>query len=546
MDNINLLAFSRSLGEALDDGVNPAELADLLGQVIDGADAIGHEEALVYSIEISAKIVEKADAEVACLVHYHASNAWSSLQGIRRKGKALWSWEQPELLNQILSLRKAVQHPGFADQPSFRRAQIHCNLGNALNHAGRFVDALTDWRRALWEQPVLGMARGNLGIGLAVYGRSLYDGGHTYWFLRAARKEFMTAIAGGVGQDSSTFPEALECFGKYLLGVEHQLSFYNVADGDTLGEFSLGKGKREQRYRRWCLDRTLFLNPMNDLGPDSVAANDTLSVPSHRVEGAGITYRAFFNQLVQEYTYARWCLFDGSSADSLHFADRDVGLTYNADLTHYSIGLEQVKTAFRCAYSLLDKVAYFINKYWNLKVDERSVYFHSIWYEDTKGKQPRKIRPEFETSENLPLRGLFWLAKDVFDPSMQSVASPVAKQLKALRNHLEHKFVKVVAVNIEVENESELFQDHLAHRISRDELVDRSEHILKLSRSALIYLSMAMHVEERRKLKAEGTGERGEMDMGLYPDDLKVLPTTATVVSLQGEALNTPPVFFAE
>lgn len=522
MDKINLLAFSRSLGDALDSGVNPVELANLLGQVIDGADAEGHEEALICSIEISARIVEKAEAVVACLVHYHASNAWSALQGIRRKGKALWSWEQPELLNQILSLRKAVQHPGFAGQPSFRRAQIYCNLGNALNQAGRFVDALTDWRLALWEQPVLGMARGNLGIGLAEYGRSLYDSGHTYWFLRAARKEFITAIAGGVGRDSSTFPEALEGFGQYLVGVEHQLSFYEVTDGKTLGKFSLGKGKRERLYRRWCLERTLFLNPLNDLGPDSFAATDTLSLPSHRIEGAGITYRAFFNQLVQEYTYARWCLFDGSTSNSLHFADRDVALAYNADLTHYSINLEQVKTAFRCAYSLLDKVAYFINKYWKLEVDERSVYFHSIWYEDTKGRQPRKIRPQFETSENLPLRALFWLAKDVFDPTMQSVASPVAKQLKALRNHLEHKFVKVVAVNIEVENESEFFQDHLAHCISRDELVDRSELILKLSRSALVYLSMAMHLEERRKLKEEGARERGAIDMGLYPDDLKV------------------------
>ena len=76
VDKIDLLAFSRSLGEALDGGVNPAELADLLGQVIDGADAEGHEEALVCSIEISARIVEKAEAVDACLLHYHMSNAW--------------------------------------------------------------------------------------------------------------------------------------------------------------------------------------------------------------------------------------------------------------------------------------------------------------------------------------------------------------------------------------------------------------------------------------------------------------------------------------
>lgn len=518
----DLLKLCQAVEQGCKDGLNSEVLVEALGHLIDAAWDAGDEQLLVRAIELSDGIFTQIDPVHACLAHYHVSNAWSSLQQVRHSPQGLWSWEQPELLQQILSLRKAIQHSGFAEQPSFRRAQIYCNLGNALNQAGRFVDALTEWRLALMEQPILGMARGNLGIGLATYGRSLYDSGHTYWFLRASRQELMVAIAGGVGRDGSTFPEALQGFSQHLLGVERHLHFYGVSDEESLGEFSLGKGKKEQRYRRWCLDRTLFLNPMNDLGPKTVAAKDSLSVPSHRVEDAGITYRAFFNQLVQEYTYARWCLFEGISADSLHFADRNVGLVYNADLTHYSVGIEQVKTAFRSAYSLLDKVAYFINKYWNLEVEERSVYFHSIWYEDTKGKQPRKVRQTFEESENLPLRGLFWLAKDVFDPGMQTVASPVAKKLKALRNHLEHKFVKVVAVNIEIEEESELFKDHLAHRISRDELVAKSEHVLKLSRSALIYLSMAMHVEEQRKWKDKDKGRVGKMDMGLYPEKLKI------------------------
>lgn len=92
-------------------------------------------------------------------------------------------------------------------------------------------------------------------------------------------------IAGGVGRDSSTFSEVMKGFGQYLVGVEHQLSFYNVAEGGTLGEF-LGSRKRVQLYRHWSLDRVLFLNPLNDIWPRSSLARDTLSVPSHRVEGA--------------------------------------------------------------------------------------------------------------------------------------------------------------------------------------------------------------------------------------------------------------------
>jgi len=519
---LDLLELCRAIGKVFDDDVDYEVAIAGLSQLIDEAGDASNEPALVAAIDLSERLVAEADPVDACHALYLASNAWSSLQYMRHTAEALWSWEQPELLQQILALRRATQHPGFEEQPLFRKAQIYCNLGNALNHAGRFVDALTEWRLALLVQPILGMARGNLGIGLATYGRSLYDGGHTYWFLRAAREALMTAIAGGVGRDGSTFPEALQGFGQYLLGVEFHLSHYDVADDAQLGEFPLGDSEREQDYRRWCLDRTLFLNPMNDLGPGTVAAKDTLSVPSHRVEGAGITYRASFNQLVQEFTYARWCFFEGSNADTVHFADKEVGLAYNADFSHYSIGLEQVKTAFRCAYSLLDKIAYFINRYWKLEVPERSVYFHSIWYEEAKGKQPRQVRATFETSENLPLRGLFWLSKDLFDASMQTVASPVAKELKSLRNHLEHKFVKVVAADVEIAKEDGFFKDHLSHKISRDDLIDKSEHVLRISRSALIYLSMAMHVVEQRKIRAEGEAKRAAMDLGVYPDDLKV------------------------
>lgn len=522
LEQPDLLKLSGAVAQAIEEGVAQESLVEMIGLLVDAAGDTRSDDALVRAIEFSELFAANAEAVHASLALYYASNAWSSLQYLRHSNEELWSWEQPEFLQQILMLRRAIQHPGFQCQPAFRRAQIYCNLGNSLNHAGRFVDALTEWRLALRELPILGMAHGNLGMGLGTYGRFLYDSGHTYWFLRAAKEELMIAVAGGVGRDGSTFEAALQGFGQYLLGVENHLRHYEATDDEQLGEFPLGDSERERDYRRWCLERTLFLNPMNDLGPYTVAAKDTLSVPSHRVEGAGITYRASFNQLVQEFAYARLCLFEGSLADSVHFADKGVGLAYNADLSHYSMGLEQVKTAFRGAYSLLDKIAYFINKYWNLNVPERSVYFHSIWYEEQKGKQPRVVRPIFESSENLPLRGLFWLSKDLFDSSMQAVASPVAKQLKSLRNHLEHKFVKVVAVDVEVENENELFEDHLSHKISRDDLVEKSEHIMRLSRSALIYLSMAMHVEEQRKMIAKGALNRVPMDMGLYPDDLKV------------------------
>lgn len=516
----NLEAFSQAAERFATVQGDSEAAVEALASLVDAAEDAGNEAALLKAIELAKGIETRCLLNDACLVRYNLSNAWAALHRLRMVPSTIWTWAQPELLEQVYWLRAAIQHEGYANLPPARRGQIHCNLGNALSEAGRFVDALIEWQRALQEHPILGMARGNLGKGLVQYGMALYDGGHTNWFLLRGREELAKAVAEGIGRDGSTYPEALAHFEKCLADVENLLGSFTSPNDDEPPSFSLGKTKKEQRYRQWSLERNLFLNPLNDLGPWSIAARDVLSLPTHRADKAGITFLAFFNQLKQEYAYARWCLYEGSNGRQVHLADRDVMLAFNADHALYAMGLEQVKTAFRCAYSLLDKVAYFINDYWQLGIPERKVNFRSVWFEEPKGKGVQaQVRQGLETSENLPLRGLFWLARDIYFEGLRDVAHPNAKDLDSLRNHLEHKYVKVVE-SLPRTNPSSLFEDRLARKVERDELVSKTQHLLQLSRSALIYLCLAMHVEEHRL--------RGALDFtmpistGIYPDDLKI------------------------
>lgn len=492
---------------------------DALASLVDTADDEQNERALVKAIKLAEEIETNCSPTDACLVRYNRSNAWAALHRIRSTSENAWSWEQPELLEQLYWLRAAIQHKGYAQLPSARRAQLHCNLGNALSLAGRFVDALGEWRQALNEQPILGMARGNLGKGLVQYGMALYDHGHTYWFLRFGQLELSKAVAGGIGRDGATYQEALAHFEGCLADVEHLLTAYDGTTDDVLPTYSMGRNKGEQHYQQWCLEHHLFLNPLNDLGAESVAAQDVLSLPSHCADKAGITYLAFFNQLKQEYSYARWCLYEGTKAQRVHFADRSTILAFNSDYAHYSIALEQVKTAFRCAYSLLDKIAYFINFYWQLGMPERSIYFRSLWYEISKDKF-RHIRQEFETSENLPLRGLFWLSKDIYSDLLREVAHPNAKDLDSLRNHLEHKHVKIVDSLGLMTNQSGIWNDQLAYKVEREEFQAKTERLLQLSRSALIHLCLAMHSKEQ--CTQDSTDITFPLEVGIYPTDLKV------------------------
>lgn len=68
--------------------------------------------------------------------------------------------------------------------------------------------------------------------------------------------------------------------------------------------------------------------------------------------------------------------------------------------------------------------------------------------------------------------------------------------------------------------QTEPFLDRLAHQIVREDLEQKALRLLQLARAALIYLSLAMEVEERRESEAVG-GLIMPINVGIYPDSLK-------------------------
>jgi hypothetical protein len=279
-----------------------------------------------------------------------------------------------------------------------------------------------------------------------------------------------------------------------------------------------GRSKKERRYRQWALRNCLFLNPLNDLGPHAIAAQDILSLPSFTTSTDEFPQLfGFFNQLKQEFVSGRWLLYDGLHSEDVHFSDRRVSLVNTLDYPTYSLAIEKVKAAYRIGYSILDKIAYFLNEYAALGVKPRDVYFKTIWYEKGNAQQ-RVVREQFALSKNLPLRGLYWLAKDLFDPELQGVMEPDAQELYTIRNRLEHSYLKVHDMLISrsgTDALSRMFTDRLAHSVARDDFQAKTLQVYKLARSALIYLSLGMHREEQRR----AAGKLGELvaPMLLHP-----------------------------
>jgi HEPN superfamily protein len=89
---------------------------------------------------------------------------------------------------------------------------------------------------------------------------------------------------------------------------------------------------------------------------------------------------------------------------------------------------------------------------------------------------------------------LYWLAKDFFEKTNDEVAEPQARGLSDIRNHIEHKYLRVTAVESPT-----VPPDDLAFMVSREQFERKTMHLLKLARSALIYLAIGVGFEERRR-----------------------------------------------
>lgn len=509
----------QTLNDQIESPDAPPDLRRLYEALIDAATVADDEGILRQATELVDVIAHRLELKDACFIYYSCSNAWAGLRKLQVQTRKDDTLDHPTLLKQLYYLRAAIQHEGFKQLAPMLRARVHCNLGNAFKACGRWIEALAEWRNALANNPILGMALGNLGIGLAQYGRALYDPGHSYWFLVHARRNLEAAIEGGVTRDGTTYPTAIEFFKLNFAKLVEAVDDENDAE---LFEHSLGSSKEERRYRQWCLESELFLNPMNDLGALPVAAYDVLRLPDHDA-AVGITFLGFYNQLKQEYGFARHCLYLGEHAKPGNMADKGLSLAFNCDYALYGMGLEQIKTAYRCAYSLLDKIAYFINAYWKLGIPQKAVGFRTVWFKsDKNGRplQPRVVRDEFISTRNLPLRALYWVSQDIYSKELKDVARPDAQALDELRNHLEHKYAKVVDHCHWICKPSELWADQLAFVIDRDDLTAKTLLILKLSRAALFYLCLAMHFEESQS-SADQEGLIVQLAVQDYPENLK-------------------------
>ena len=422
------------------------DLINILGKLIDRCsdkkDLEGLNQALQRISKVQFGALSPGDH---CTLLYFQANAWAAIHRCRAQGNVLpVGAERPELAKSVSALRQAMRHDGFSDLIPFRRCQILTNLGIDFERMGRRVESIQFFDQALDIDPDFPMARGCRGDALVHYGYALRCEPETYALICLGYRDLK--VAAGFGDTV----ERIKQFRESVSYLEKNLSPAILAGPPHMHDCRIGKSAPETNYRMWCLQHRLFLNPLNDAISQPPACCDTLSMPAIGVRlDEGPHYPGFFNQIVQEYVSARFMLYEGLIRKRPHYSDRGVPLTNTLDYPLYGLGREKRRAAYRIAYSLLDKIAYLIREYYELPLGPKQTYFRSVWFKDQRrqGKKAPPVSHEEFAQAPWPIQGLYWLSRDLHSDEKEYADSlePDARMLHDIRNHLEHKYLKVHA-----------------------------------------------------------------------------------------------------
>lgn len=498
-------AYNKHITLSSIDNKNPDEILQVCGELMDASFYLKKDEGTKKAVTFLEELKNKSlnDAQKGIL-HYYLGNAYSDLDGFNSTNTV--SWENEDKEKAIHNYRKALGHR--LDENT--KALTLINLANLYDSLGRFVKSVELYQKVINEKPggySSYMADGNKGISLIHYGDIIYDEGHKILFEYFAYNCLKEAI-----DNSLNNTEERKAFEEYLKKLDTETLKKIKVENLRLNDFSLGESEEEKRYRQWCLKNYLFLNPINDLGSYNIAAHDVLHLPDMTLEidQNHVEFPGFFNQLKQEYTSARYLIYEGmTNIGTTHFSDREVLLINPLDYPRYSLNIEKLKMSFKTLYSIFDKISLFLRRYLRLTFNnDHEIDFRKVWYED-EGFRQRTLNQNIVSLNNRAFQGLFLLSKDILfhhpnrtrdEQRIRDLTlslEPSAKEINRLRNKLEHGYVKVHEDFYE--EYAGMFKDNLSYSIKESELIDYSIKLLKLCREALIYLSLGIHIEEMKK-----------------------------------------------
>lgn len=491
----------------------------LTGVLYNLAEDFGRREGLDRVIELNERIANRdlADAHES-IRHYQLANAYSLRAAWTEESTAYTFFDSQDLIEAIGHARASVADDYRPVMDRNREIQSYVNFANLLSRTGRVCEALVWYNNAIQKNPNHPMALGNRGICKMNYAGLLFSTNHTARFLHSAYQDFKTALEHW----DDPHPHAHSNFEARMNAIEdYSDERLNIENQE---EYELGETAFDVSYHEWVLKNHLYLNPLNDIFTHTSTAHDFFHLPNMLIpDNEDFPYPGIYNQVKQEFVSARYLYYEGKTKaeESPHFSDRDVKLPDTLDYSVYGYRTEQVKAALRISYSIFDKIALLIDQYFG--VGQKQPSFRKVWHKN--GDYTQGLAKPFKNSDNWALNALYWIKKDFHHSISKKDGGSVvivAHELKSLRNAIEHDYIKVFEDGIVSEPPvREWLPDSLYDPIGKSELRKAALQMLRLARSAMIYIALAIHHEERKK-KEDHNGVTVPLSgQIIIPDELK-------------------------
>lgn len=413
---------------------------------------------------------------------YNLANGYFSLYKLSERRNGIEAIPQSNTLQKAKTFFRRM----FSDYDSLNtelKKQAFVNYGNCLDTLGRTVESLYAYNEALKIDSNYSMAIGNKAMALRFfadisgqYRDAIYI--ETYQAIKSIINSQDLIEAGG-----ASAKQALEAELKHIENLSKNKK--DLAKKLIHPKYKTSKlSNFEKFYLDLCTKEKLFLNFHIHQEYCEAAIVDPIFISLITKVGDNDTFYNFakhINQIKEDYAVARLLLVQSQySRRDFDNISRRTTFVNCLDYSQFNLYIGLLKSAFKEAYNILDKIAVFINDYYNLGLPADKIYFTSIWQKNGK------IRNEILNSKNISLYALY----DIY----QDFNSGYYKKIKNIRNAITHRRLVIfdsVLTNWDKKDDK--------YNVGYDTMLYQTNELMRLTKSAIIYLINFVNIEENKK-----------------------------------------------
>jgi tetratricopeptide (TPR) repeat protein len=421
----------------------------------------------------SAALYNLANSRIS-ICDLHSRQAWLEAEPTRRTVTMMESRFADR--ERLRSARSELALAAALSDNGRDRGMRLCNLANAFDQSGRWVEAYDAYVRALDADPKNGNAAGNVAVLIGkVIGNGWDFEGHLctlydhYLTWAQANRSGTVEVAG---EDAARRYDAMK-----LLGTNEPF----VAPFDE-----------QDPYQAWVARHRLALVAgLEGLGSSTRGRRwDTIAVRAVTDTSDAMTpppIIGILNVLKADFLVARRLAFEADQSiektGGRGQANDDPGVylhTFNDAV--YGEAPSKLVLAHRAAMDVLDKTAVAVNEHLQIGDNPRTISFRKFWFEDKTGTQLRSALMHHEALSTAIL-SMAELALDMAPGGLYSHAQDV-------RNAGTHRFVLVHHGRTDIETTATM------QAMPLDGMRETCHQSLTVARAALLYLFALLDVFE--------------------------------------------------